>query len=324
MKILQKISGRLVVTFTVLLTAFGSYAADSVDTLKARVTAMQQAVSMASQTLQGKVGDLNGNPNYASLNSYYKRAMDLNISAGQFDSNVIAARADWVEATYNKMREFRGKTNGASNFNAWYQQNYGAIEANYIQTLAHARNRATYLSGRDETTTRNVNGLFTRISAAEVKIEQEMPTALPWLDFVVASEYESATTPATKTVLMYGEGQSHWRVKDATNTNWSFNCGNALMGDPSDRNYKVCVLLPYDYLAKSANKCAEAGQWCRPNHQYWYVSTDTNLGNFSGSASWRDSDFKCDTRGACYVLPLTGPFSNIYESFKNTWPRIVQ
>jgi len=322
MKILQTISRFLAVALTAVLMASGTYAADSVETLQARRAAAQQAVNAANQTLQGKVSALNNNPNYGILNSYYKRAMDLNVSVNQFDPAVIGERAMWVEATYEKFRELRGQANGANNFNGWYQQNYSAIETNYIKTLAHARHRAAVLNqGRGDDYTRTVNALFTRISAAEAKIQREMPTVLPWLDYVVANEDESFTTPGYRTTLVYGQGSHDWKVKDVTLSGWTQTCSNNIMGDPSNKRFKVCMLIPYDVLTAPNHKCAEAGQWCDLGNDYMYFVAEVGRKEY-----WADKnkDFKCPSNGACYAMPIAGPWAYVYDNFNNTWPKIKQ
>lgn len=324
MKILQTISRFMAVVLTAVLMASGSYAADSVETLQARKAAAQQAVNAANQTLQGKVSTLNSNPNYASLNSYYKRAMDLNVSVNQFDSGVIDERARWVEATYQKFRDFRGQANGANNFNSWYQQNYSAIETNYIKTLAHARHRAAALNlGRGDDYTRAVNALFTRISAAEAKIEREMPTVLPWLDYVVANEGETFTTPGYRTTLVYGEGHKQWKVKDVTPMNKNYTCNNDIMGDASPKRFKACMLIPYDdVLTHARHRCAAAGQLCDLSNDYVYFVAELGRKEY-----WRDKnrDFNCPNNiNGCYAMPIAGPWAHILDHFNNTWPRIKQ
>lgn len=325
MKILQTISRFLAVALTAVLMASGTYAADSVETLQARRAAAQQAVNAANQTLQGKVSTLNNNPNYGILNSYYKRAMDLNVSVNQFDYGVIDERARWVEATYNKFREFRGQANGANNFHSWYQQNYSAIETNYIKTLAHARHRAAAIQlfepAHGESYTGTVNALFTRISAAEAKIEREMPTVLPWLDYVVANQDETFTTPGYRTTLVYGEGHRNWKVKGSTPQNWSNTCNNNLMNDPSHQRFKVCMLIPFTVLTNPGHKCANAGQRCDLGNDYHYFVAELNKQEL-----WKDknADFNCPSNGDCYAMPIAGPWAHIYDNFNNTWPRIKQ
>jgi hypothetical protein len=311
----------LVMLSLVLLMPVGH--ADTLEQLQARRAAAQQAVNAANQTLQGKVSALNNNPNYASLNSYYKRAMDLNVSVNQFDYGVIEERARWVEATYNKFREFRGQANGANNFHSWYQQNYSAIEANYIKTLAHARHRAAALNlGRGDDYTRSVNALFTRISAAEAKIDKEMPTVLPWLDFVVAYEDEGFTTPGYRTTLVYGEGFGQWNVKDVTPAGWRATCNNKLMGDPSHRRFKVCMSIPYDFLTAPHHKCANAGQRCDLGNNYAYFVAETGGKEYRKG---KNEDFNCpNNRGGCYAMPIAGPWAHIFDNFNDTWPRIKQ
>lgn len=325
MKILQTISRFLAVALTAVLMASGTYAADSVETLQARRAAAQQAVNAANQTLQGKVSTLNNNPNYGILNSYYKRAMDLNVSVNQFDYGVIDERARWVEATYQKFRDFRGQANGANNFHSWYQQNYSAIETNYIKTLAHARHRAAAIQlfepAHGESYTRTVNALFTRISAAEAKIEREMPTVLPWLDYVVANENETFATPGYRTTLVYGQGHHDWKVKDVTPMNTNYTCNNNIMNDPSKGRFKVCMLIPYNILTEPGHKCAEAGQRCDLGNDYMYFVAELGRKEY-----WADKnkDFNCPSNGACYAMPIAGPWAHIYDNFNNSWPRIKQ